>query len=95
VTTSGRQAVALDRWLTEEPEERPFWADRRNGLPVTTPARTVADVIATGVSEELIGQAVEEALARGQTTRDELLTHAERRGGRVRDALERLMAEPA
>ena len=68
---------------------------RRNGLPVTTPARTIADVMASGVSEELIGQAVEEALARGLTTREELLAHAERRGGRVRDVIERLMAEPS
>ena len=31
MTTTGRQAVALDRWLTDVPEEAPSWAVRRNG----------------------------------------------------------------
>ena len=31
MTMNGRQAVALDRWLTDEPEEAPSWARRRNG----------------------------------------------------------------
>ncbi len=56
---------------------------QRDGLPVTTVTRTLADVILDGLSEELVEQAVQEALARGLITKTALLEDALRRGGRV------------
>jgi predicted transcriptional regulator of viral defense system len=56
---------------------------RREGLPVTTVLRTLADVILDGLSDALVRQAIQEALARGLVTRDALLKDALRRGGRV------------
>lgn len=56
---------------------------QREGLPVTTIPRTLADLIRDGVSEEIVRQAVAEALTRGLITRDALLEDAQRRGGRV------------
>jgi predicted transcriptional regulator of viral defense system len=55
----------------------------REGLPVTTVARTLADVILDGLGEELVEQAVQEALTRGLITKTALLEDALRRGGRV------------
>lgn len=55
----------------------------RNGLPVTTVARTIADVISTGLADELVRQAVLESLRRGLLTRSELIAQAERRKGKV------------
>ncbi len=52
-------------------------------LPVTTVPRTIADVAASGLSEELVWQAIQEALRRGLTTIDQLRTTASRRGGRA------------
>lgn len=53
------------------------------GLPVTTVTRTIADVAASGLGEELVWQAVQEALRRGLTTIDQLRTTARSRGGRA------------
>lgn len=53
------------------------------GLPVTTVARTIADVVFAGLSDELAQQAVQEALARGLAQPEELATAAKRRGRRV------------
>ena len=53
------------------------------GLPITTVPRTIADVAASGLSEELVRQAIQEALRRGLTTTDQLRINASRRGGRV------------
>jgi hypothetical protein len=55
----------------------------RDGLPVTTVARSIADVARAGASVELIEQAVHEALARGLVSEDELQDQARRRGGRA------------
>jgi len=67
---------------------------RRDGLPVTTVPRTLADVAVSGLAEELVAQATEEALQRGLTTTDALRQYAKRRGGRsaelMRKTLERL-----
>jgi predicted transcriptional regulator of viral defense system len=67
----------------------------REGLPVTTVTRTIADVSISGLAEEQIQKAVREVLQRGLTSRDELLCQADRRGGRakriIRDALSEIM----
>ena len=65
----------------------------RVGLPVTTVARTIADVITIGMSIDLVKQAVEEAIQRGLTTRISLLTQAARRGGRVASVLNNILDE--
>ena len=65
---------------------------QRAGLPITTVARTIADVIASGLAQEQVGQAIEEALRRGLTTRESLLAQAARRGGRTARVLGRLLA---
>ncbi len=63
----------------------------REGLPITTVARTIADVAASGLSEEHIRQAIREALQRGVTTPKELVNQAQRRGGRMRQMVEKYL----
>jgi predicted transcriptional regulator of viral defense system len=64
---------------------------RRAGLPVTTVARTIADALTAGLAQEQVGQAVQEALRRGLTTRAKLLAQIARRGGRIGRVLEGLL----
>jgi predicted transcriptional regulator of viral defense system len=64
---------------------------QRDGLPVTTPARTIADVISDGLSFQLVKQAIIEALQRNLTNRQELLNQAERRKGSVAETIERVL----
>lgn len=64
---------------------------QRAGLPITTVARTIADVIANGLAQEQVGQAIQEALQRGLTTRESLLAQAMRRGGQIGRVLGRLL----
>jgi len=56
----------------------------RDGLPVTTVTRTIADVARSGLPEEHIRQAIEEALDRGLTNARALREAAEMYGGRAR-----------
>ena len=62
---------------------------RREGLPVTTVARTLADVITSGLGEEQVQQAVREAVARGLVSEKALLRYATRRGKRVSRVIHR------
>ena len=62
------------------------------GLPVTTVARTISDLAASGLSEEVIWQAVQEALRRGLTTQEQLHAMASRRGSRVYRLVETALA---
>lgn len=55
---------------------------KREGLRVTSVPRTIADVATAGLSEELVLQAIEEALERGLTDEDALRKMADKRGGR-------------
>ena len=61
---------------------------RYAGLPVTTVPRTIADVAITGLADELVLQAIEQALARGLTAPVELRILAAKRGGRVARLIE-------
>jgi len=56
---------------------------RRQGLPVTTPARTIVDLIRSGMAEEWVRQAIHQALARGMLNETMLRKEAARRGGQV------------
>lgn len=66
---------------------------RRQGLPVTTLPRTLSDLIRSGVADEWIEQAVQQALARGLVTPAMLEEEARRRSRsvarRLRAALEK------
>lgn len=59
----------------------------REGLPITTPERTIADMIASGLEFGFVKQAIEQALRRGLTNRQKLMLQAERRGGRVAEQI--------
>lgn len=63
------------------------------GLRITTPARTIADVIYSGLDQDLVRQAVEDALRRGLTTPDELVLQAERRKGRIAETIHKIIEE--
>ncbi len=65
----------------------------RDGLPVTSVARSIADVARSGGSTELIGQAVHEALARGLVSEAELRDQAAKRGGRAKREILAALAE--
>jgi predicted transcriptional regulator of viral defense system len=66
------------------PEDVTTW----DGVTVTTVARTIADVARSGVSEQLVLQAVDQAIARGLTTPGLLTQFASRRGGRAKRLVE-------
>ena len=61
------------------------------GLPVTAVARTIADVAREGLADELVEQAVREALARGLAQPDDLRSAAARRGKRVSQLIDRVL----
>lgn len=56
----------------------------REGLPITTVERTIADVARSGLAEEFVYQAIHEALQRGMTSQELLMTQSKRRRGRAR-----------
>jgi predicted transcriptional regulator of viral defense system len=56
----------------------------RIGLPITTVARTIADVASSGIASELVVQAVQEALRRGLVSEAGLRRQVERRHGRAK-----------
>ena len=55
----------------------------REGLPVTSVPRTIADVARAGLSEDHVTRAIREALDDGLTTSQALVAEAKRRGGRA------------
>lgn len=56
----------------------------REGLPVTTPARTIADVAIGGLARELVVQSIRESVDRGLTSREKLLAQADYQSGRAK-----------
>lgn len=60
----------------------------RSGLPLTTVARTIADVIGSGIAEEQVRLAIQDALQRGLVSKDELAVQAERRGVRAKKVIQ-------
>ncbi len=55
---------------------RPEEITRRNGLPVTTLPRTLADLLQLGIEPAWVEQAIQQALARGLMSATELLDYA-------------------
>ncbi len=64
----------------------------REGLRVTSPARSIADAAAWGTAPEQILAAVDDALDRGMATSDDLRATAHRRGRRVADLIDQGLA---
>jgi len=65
----------------------------REGVPVTTPSRTIIDAAVDGVGPEQIIAAIATALERRMTTSSELLMAAEGSGGRVEKMVQRGLDE--
>lgn len=59
----------------------------REGLPITTVARTLADVSATGLAKEQVKLAINEGINKGMVTMKMLEDQAEKRGGRFKKIL--------
>jgi len=66
---------------------------QHTGLPITTVPRTLADVIASGLGEEQVQQAIREAIARGLVTQKTLQSYARRRGGRMAHLVSRVLKQ--
>lgn len=62
------------------------------GLPVTTVPRTIVDMTNSGLSEELVEQAIVEALRRGLTTPTQLRAVSSRRKKRASQVIEQALA---
>jgi predicted transcriptional regulator of viral defense system len=56
----------------------------RDGVKVTTVERTIADVARSGLPEQFVLQAIDEAIERGLTTPALLARHVSGRGGRAK-----------
>lgn len=92
-----------DRWrkaspwirlhTTSEPLEGAD-VERRGGVRVTSPERTLLDVAKSGIGPEQLQLAIRQALERGLVTAGSLRRSAERYGGRARAVVERTV-EPA
>lgn len=67
---------------------------RREGLPVTSVPRTIADVAKSGLSEDHVERAIREALNRGLTTKAGLLRQAKRREGRAARLIRQSLGPP-
>jgi predicted transcriptional regulator of viral defense system len=59
----------------------------REGLPITTVARTLADVSTAGLASEQVKLGIRQAVQRGMVTMKMLWDHAKRRGGRFKKIL--------
>ncbi len=66
---------------------------RREGLPVTTAVRTIADLARVGFPTEHLQRAVSEALERGMVTEEQLARQSSLRGGRLARLLSPLLEE--
>jgi len=62
------------------------------GLQVTTVARTIIDIAFDGLADDLVLQAVQEAVARRLVTREQLLAAAMQRGPALTRLIERALA---
>lgn len=66
-----------------------------DGLPVTSPERTIVDVLEAGAQPEQVALAIGQALERGLTTPRRLIEAASERSARVRRFVERRLEEVA
>lgn len=68
--------------------------NKREGLPVTSVPRTIADLAKAGLAEELIGAAIRQALERGLTDPRSLWAEGRRRGGRAARVIKKWVDKP-
>lgn len=69
----------------------PSEVTRREGLPVTTPARTIIDLAVSGLAAEQIRLAVFEALRQGLVSKEDLQVRASRKGGRAERTISHIL----
>ena len=77
---------------------RPLRQDERvvrDGMGVTSAARSILDAAEAGIAPEQVAMAVAQALERGLATRDQLLTGGSERGGRVAKLIANALQETA
>jgi predicted transcriptional regulator of viral defense system len=67
----------------------------REGLRVTSAARTIVDVAVSGVAEEHVRKAVDEAIQKGLTDKDGLISIAACRGGRALNLIHKILESEA
>lgn len=65
----------------------------REGIPITSPARSIVDAAEAGTAPEQVMKAAREALERGIATTGQLRTAARGRGSRVEGLVERALDE--
>lgn len=65
----------------------------REGLRMTTPARTIVDVAESGAAPEQVIEAIRQAIERGLTTPARLRAAARSRGSRIRSLIERALLD--
>jgi len=65
----------------------------REGLPITTVARTLADAASSGLAEELVLQAIDEALTQGLVAENDLHLQEKKRGGRFRQIYKKYLKQ--
>jgi predicted transcriptional regulator of viral defense system len=91
-----RRRLARQPGVSTHTTTRPFdSADvfTREGLRMTTPARTIVDVAESGTAPEQVIQATRQAIGRGLTTPARIRAAARSRGHRVRDLIETALSE--
>ncbi len=67
--------------------------NKREGLPITSVPRTIADAAKVGLAEEQVRSAVRQAVERGLADKNSLLAEAKRRGGRPGRLIRKYVAE--
>ena len=77
--TASRRGKGI-KYHTNKLEE--YEVTRREGLPVTTLSRTLADISKSGVPEEQVVLAIREGIEKGLVSFDMLRIEADKRGGR-------------
>lgn len=88
--TGSRRRPGLRLHTATLPDSAVTW---REGVRVTTVARTIADLAYTGLSQDRLRQAAQEAIARGLVDRESLAAEAQTRGGRVARVIDRILSE--
>jgi predicted transcriptional regulator of viral defense system len=90
-----RRRLARQPGVTVHTTKRPLEGPEvgvREGIRVTVPARTIADVAESGTAPEQVVGAARQAIDRGLTTRDKVRSAARGRGQRVEQLIERALA---
>jgi predicted transcriptional regulator of viral defense system len=87
--SGSRRRKGLKLHTGKLPESSVIW---REGMCVTTVARTICDLAYAGFPEDQLLQAVHQAIAGGLTDRESLAAEAQRRGRRVARLIDRLLA---